>query len=145
MDLQRKYLKLDLFDPNQTWDNESSSDMSNCYSTTINNSRLPTNIANYNLITKNPSTIRLITKDAYSNQKLNDCKRRNSSGQKLAKFLNILVPSRNRTARRSRSFGDLSKKTKCLINDKQETLNIKFNNSNSQVSLFIDTLTTNYI
>ncbi|KAH8877251.1 RhoGAP domain protein [Schistosoma japonicum] len=65
----------------------------------------------------------------------NDCnkqqsQRRSSSGQKLAKLLNVFTPCRNRIARRSRSFGDINKTLKA-----NHKFNWKFNTCSSQLKV----------
>ncbi|CAH8538399.1 unnamed protein product [Schistosoma guineensis] len=60
--------------------------------------------------------------------------RRSSSGQKLAKLLNVFTPCRNRIARRSRSFGDINKTLKS-----NHKFNWKFNTCSSQLKVVVPT------
>ncbi|CAH8517663.1 unnamed protein product [Heterobilharzia americana] len=68
--------------------------------------------------------------DEADSNKHHHSQRRNSSGQKLAKLLNVFTPCRNRIARRSRSFGDINKTMKS-----SHKFNWKFNTYSSQLKV----------
>ncbi|CAH8496358.1 unnamed protein product [Schistosoma turkestanicum] len=68
--------------------------------------------------------------DTNKQQQQQQSQRRSSSGQKLAKLLNVFTPCRNRIARRSRSFGDINKTLKS-----NHKFNWKFNTCSSQLKV----------
>ncbi|VDQ12508.1 unnamed protein product [Trichobilharzia regenti] len=72
-------------------------------------------------------SLQLSVDETYSD-KQHQSQRRSSSGQKLAKLLNVFAPCRNRIARRSRSFGDINKTMKS-----NHKFNWKFSSCSSQL------------
>uniref|UniRef100_A0A3Q0KRA3 Rho-GAP domain-containing protein n=1 Tax=Schistosoma mansoni TaxID=6183 RepID=A0A3Q0KRA3_SCHMA len=70
----------------------------------------------------------------HDTDKRQQSERRSSSGQKLAKLLNVFTPCRNRIARRSRSFGDINKTLKS-----NHKFNWKFNTCSSQLKVVVPT------